>query len=311
MAVTKLTVIGAGHVGATTAQKLVEKDLGDVVLLDKVEGMPQGKALDMMESAPLLGFDSTITGSNDYKDTADSDIVIITAGVPRKPGMSRDDLLKVNAEIINEVVDNVVKYSPNSIIIVVTNPLDVMTYLTYTKSGFEKNRVFGMAGVLDSIRFRAFIAMELGCSIKEVSAMVLGGHGDSMVPLPAYSTVSGIPVTEVLPKETIDRLIARTQKGGGEIVALLKTGSAYYAPAAAVASMVESVIQDQKQVVPCSTLLEGEYGIRDVFVGVPVILGKNGAEKIIELKLSDEDSAKLKKSADHVKSTVEALKKLM
>ncbi|NQT82152.1 malate dehydrogenase [bacterium] len=308
MANAKVAVIGAGNVGASTALRLAQLNIADIVMTDIVEGMPQGKALDMMESAPLLGIDVSITGTNDYKDIAGSDIVAITAGVPRKPGMSRDDLLKINARIIGEVVDNVVKHAPESIIVMISNPLDVMTYLAYNKTGFDKKRVMGMAGVLDSVRLRCFIAMELGVSVKEVSAMVLGGHGDSMVPLPDYSTVSGIPIVKLLPKDAIDRMIARTQKAGGEIVALLKTGSAYYAPAAAAAAMVESILLDQKQLLPCCTKLEGEYGLSDVFVGVPVVLGKEGVEKVVELPLSPEDSEKLKSSADHVKSTIEQLK---
>lgn len=311
MAKAKVAVIGAGNVGATAALSLARLNIADIVLTDIVEGMPQGKALDMMEMTPLLGLDVTITGSNDYTDIAGSDVVVITAGVARKPGMSRDDLLKINAGIVGEVVDNVVQHAPDSIIVMVSNPLDVMTYLAYEKSGFAKKRVVGMAGVLDSVRFRCFVAMELGVSVKEVAAMVLGGHGDSMVPLPDYTTVSGIPIGRLLPKDAIDRMIARTQKAGGEIVALLKTGSAYYAPAAAATAMVESILLDQKQLLPCATLLEGEYGISDVFIGVPVILGKEGVEKIIELDLSPEDSAKLKKSAEHVNSTIEDLKKLM
>lgn len=311
MANAKVAVIGAGNVGATTALSLAQLNIADVVLVDIVEGMPQGKALDMMEMAPLLRLDATLTGSNDYKDIAGSGVVVITAGVARKPGMSRDDLLKINAGIVGQVVDNVVQHAPESIIVMVSNPLDVMTYLAYEKSGFGKKRVVGMAGVLDSVRFRCFVAMELGVSVKEVAAMVLGGHGDSMVPLPDYTTVSGIPIGRLLPKEAIDRMIARTQKAGGEIVALLKTGSAYYAPAAAAAAMVESILLDQRQLLPCATLLEGEYGISDVFVGVPVILGKEGVEKIVELELSPEDSEKLKTSAQHVKSTIDDLKKLM
>ena len=311
MGLPKVSVIGAGHVGETTAHAIACRNLANIVLLDKIEDMPQGKALDMMEGAPVEGWDVTITGSNDYADTANSDIVVITAGVPRKPGMSRDDLLKVNAEIVGGVVDSLVAQPGDPVMLVVSNPLDVMTYLAYTKAGYPKNRVFGMAGVLDSTRFRCFIAMELGVSVREVSAMVLGGHGDSMVPLTDYATVSGIPIKALIPPERIDAMVERTRKGGGEIVKLLKTGSAYYAPAAAVASMVESISQDQGQVLPCCTLLEGEYGIRDIFVGVPIKLGAKGVEEVIELKLSDADAAALKKSADHVKGTIEALKKLM
>ena len=311
MGLPKVTVIGAGHVGETTAHAIAQKNLGNVVLLDVVEDMPQGKALDMMEGAPVEGWDVTITGTNDYADTANSDIVVITAGVPRKPGMSRDDLLKVNAEIVGAVVDSLTAQPGDPIMLVVSNPLDVMTYLTYSKTGYPKNKVFGMAGVLDSTRFRCFIAMELGCSVREVSAMVLGGHGDSMVPLTDYATVSGIPIKALIPQERIDAMVERTRKGGGEIVKLLKTGSAYHAPAAAVAAMVESISQDQGQVLPCCTLLEGEYGIKDVFVGVPVKLGANGVEQVVELKLSATDSEALKKSAAHVKGTIEDLKKLL
>ena len=311
MANAKVAIVGAGNVGATTALSLAQLNIADIILVDIVEGMPQGKALDMMQMAPLLGLDVTITGTNDYKDIAGSDVVVITAGIPRKPGMSRDDLLKINAGIVGGVVDNVVQYAPDSIIVMVSNPLDVMTYLAYEKSGFGRKRVVGMAGVLDSVRFRCFVAMELGVSVKEVAAMVLGGHGDSMVPLPDYTTVSGIPIGKLLPKDAIDRMIARTQKAGGEIVALLKTGSAYYAPAAAAAAIVESILLDQRQLLPCATLLDGEYGISDVFIGVPVILGKEGVERIVELELSPEDSGKLKTSAQHVKSTIEDLKKLM
>ena len=311
MGLPKVSVIGAGHVGETTAHTIAKGNLADVVLLDVVEDMPQGKALDMMEAAPVEGWDVTITGSNDYADTANSDIVVITAGVPRKPGMSRDDLLKINAEIVGGVVESLTAQPGSPIMLVVSNPLDVMTYLTYAKTGYPKNKVFGMAGVLDSTRFRCFIAMELGCSVQEVSAMVLGGHGDSMVPLTDYATVSGIPIKALIPQERIDAMVERTRKGGGEIVKLLKTGSAYYAPAAAVARMVASISQDQGQVLPCCTLLEGEYGIKDVFVGVPVKLGANGVEQVIELELSAADAEALKTSADHVKGTIEALKKLI
>jgi malate dehydrogenase len=311
MGLPKVSVIGAGHVGETTAHAIARKNLANVVLLDIVEDMPQGKALDMMEAAPVEGWDVTITGTNDYKDTANSDIVVITAGVPRKPGMSRDDLLKVNAEIVGGVVDGLTAQAGNPILLVVSNPLDVMTYLTYDKTGYPKNRVFGMAGVLDSTRFRCFIAMELGCSVREVSAMVLGGHGDTMVPLTDYATVSGIPIKALIPKERIDAMVQRTRVGGGEIVKLLKTGSAYYAPAAAVAAMVESVTRDQGQVLACCTLLEGEYGIKGVFAGVPTKLGANGVEQVIELKLGAADAEALKKSAEHVRETIEALKKLM
>lgn len=307
----KVAVIGAGNVGATTALRIAQLNVADIVLTDVLEGVPQGKALDLMESAPLLGIDVNIIGANDYESIKGSDIVVLTAGVPRKPGMSRDDLLKTNAGIVVNVVEMVVEHAPGSVIIVVTNPLDVMTCLAYETSGFDKKRVMGMAGVLDSVRFRSFIAMELGVSVKEVSAMVLGGHGDSMVPLPDYSTVCGIPVRNLLSEDAIDRMIVRTQNAGGEIVALLKTGSAYYAPAISVAAMVESLLLDQKQLLPCCTKLDGEYGLSDVFVGVPVILGREGVERVVELPLSAEDSEKLKRSADHVKSTVEQLHALL
>jgi malate dehydrogenase len=303
----KVAVVGAGNVGATTVLRIAQLNVADIVLTDILEGVPQGKALDMMESAPLLGIDVDITGANDYDSIKGSDIVVITAGVPRKPGMSRDDLLKINAGIVAGIVEKVVEHAPGSTIIMVTNPLDVMTCLAYEKSGFDKRRVVGMAGVLDSVRFRSFIAMELGVSVKEVSAMVLGGHGDSMVPLPDYSTVGGIPIRKLLSEEAIHRMIARTQNAGGEIVALLKTGSAYYAPAIAAAAMVESILLDQKQLLPCCTKLDGEYGLSDVFIGVPVILGAEGVERVVELPLSAEDCEKLKRSADHVKSTVEQL----
>lgn len=306
----KVAVIGAGNVGATTALRVAQLNVADIVLTDIVEGVPQGKALDMMESAPLLGIDVNIRGANDYQSISGSDIVVITAGVPRKPGMSRDDLLKINAGIVAGVVEKAVEYAQDSILIVVTNPLDVMTCFAYEKSGFDKKRVVGMAGVLDSVRFRSFIAMELGVSVKEVSAMVLGGHGDSMVPLPDYSTVCGIPLRRLLSEDAIERMIARTQKAGGEIVALLKSGSAYYAPAVAAAVMVESILLDQKQLLPCCTRLDGEYELSDVFIGVPVILGSKGVERVVELPLSAEDAEKLRKSADHVKSAVEQLHSL-
>jgi malate dehydrogenase len=311
MGLPKVTVIGAGHVGETTAHAIARGNLANVVLLDIVPDMPQGKALDMMEAAPVEGWDVTITGTNNFADTANSDIVVITAGVPRKPGMSRDDLLKVNAEIVGGVVENLMKHPGEPVMLVVSNPLDVMTYLTYDKTGYPKNKVFDMAGVLDSTRFRCFIAMELGVSVREVSAMVLGGHGDTMVPLTDYATVSGISIKALIPQARIDAMVERTRNGGGEIVKLLKTGSAYYAPAAAVAAMVESITRDQGQVLPCCTLLEGEYGIKNIFVGVPAKLGANGVEQVIELKLSAADSEALKKSAGHVKGTIDDLKKLM
>jgi malate dehydrogenase len=310
MAVGKVAVVGAGNVGSTLALDVAGLNVADVVLTDVVEGMPQGKALDLMEMAPLRGIDVAITGTNDYADIAGSDVVVITAGVPRRPGMSRDDLLKTNAGVVGGVAAEIAEHAPEAIVVLVTNPLDVMTYLVYEKSGFDKRRVMGMAGALDSVRFRSVIAMELGVSVKEVSAMVLGGHGDSMVPLPAYSTVSGIPIVDLLPEDVIERMVARTQKAGGEIVSLLKTGSAYYAPAAAAAAMVESILLDQKQLLPCCALLEGEYGISDVCVGVPVILGRGGIERVVELELSPEDAKKLRQSADHVRATIQQLRQL-
>lgn len=304
----KITVVGAGHVGATTAQLAAYKELGDVVIIDIVEGIPQGKGLDLLESGPVEQFSGKISGTNDYKDTANSDIVVITAGVPRKPGMSRDDLVNVNAKIIKSVVEQVIRHSPNTILIVVTNPLDIMACLAKQISGFPKNRVIGMAGVLDSTRFRAFIAKELNVSMEDTQAMVLGGHGDSMVPLPRYSTVAGIGISELLSSEQIERLVERTRKGGGEIVGLLKAGSAYYAPGASIVQMVESIIKDKKRILPCAAYLEGEYGIEGIFVGVPIKLGAEGIEEIIEIKLTEEESNALKASADAVKKTLSELK---
>jgi malate dehydrogenase len=306
----KITVIGAGNVGATTAQRLAEKQVGDVVLIDIAEGLPQGKALDLAEAAPIEKHDARVEGSNDYELSRNSDIVIITAGIPRKPGMSRDDLISTNAKIIREVTRQVVKYSPNAILIVVSNPLDAMCHVAYDASGFPKNRIIGMAGVLDSARFRTFIARELDVSVENTHAFVLGGHGDTMVPLPRYSTVAGIPITELLDKPTIDRLIERTRNGGAEIVGLLKTGSAFYAPASAAVEMAESIVKNRKKVLPCAVLLEGEYGIKGLFIGVPVKLGSNGVEKVIEIKLTPEENDALQKSARAVQELVETLKKL-
>jgi malate dehydrogenase len=303
----KISVIGAGHVGEVTAQRIAYRELGDVVLLDIIEGMPQGKGLDLLESTPVVGCDSSISGANDYADTAYSDIVVITSGFPRKPGMSRDDLLNTNFKVIKEVTEKVAAKSPDAIIIVVTNPLDAMVQTAFKVSGFPKNRVMGMAGILDSTRFRTFIAQELNVSVENVHALVLGGHGDTMVPLPRFSTVAGVPITEFIPKERIDQIVQRTRKGGGEIVALLKTGSAYYAPAAAIAEMVEAIVKDKKKILPCAAYLEGEYGIEGIFVGVPVKLGAGGVEQIIELKLNDEESAALAKSAEAVRSLVEKI----
>jgi len=306
----KITVIGAGNVGATAAQRLSEKELCDVVLIDIIEGIPQGKALDLAEAAPIEKHDAHLIGTNTYEASKGSNIVIITAGIPRKPGMSRDDLISTNAGIMKNVTEQVVKYSPNCIIIVVSNPLDAMCHVAYDVSGFHKQRVIGMAGVLDSARFRSFIAMELNVSVENTHAFVLGGHGDTMVPLPRYSTVSGIPITELMSQDRIDTLVQRTANGGAEIVSLLKTGSAYYAPASAVVEMAESILKDKKKILPCATLLEGEYGINDLFMGVPVKLGSNGVEEIIEIKLTDQEQVALNKSADAVRELKETLKKI-
>lgn len=304
----KVTILGSGNVGATAAQRIVDKELADVVLIDIIEGVPQGKGLDLLQSGPIEGYDSHVLGTNDYKDTANSDIVVITAGLPRRPGMSRDDLLIKNYEIVKGVTEQVVKYSPHSILIVVSNPLDAMVQTAFKISGFPKNRVIGMAGVLDSARFRTFIAMELNVSVENIHAFVLGGHGDTMVPLPRYSTVAGIPITELLPRERIDALVKRTRDGGAEIVGLLKTGSAYYAPSAATVEMVEAIFKDKKKILPCAAYLEGEYGISGSYVGVPVKLGKSGVEEIIQIKLTPEENAALKKSANAVKELVDIIK---
>jgi malate dehydrogenase len=306
----KVTVIGAGNVGATAAQRLAEKELCDVVLIDIVEGVPQGKALDLAEAAPIEAHDAHLTGSNDYAASAGSDIVIITAGIPRKPGMSRDDLIGTNAGIVRSVTEKVAKLSPEAVLIIVSNPLDAMCHVAFEASGFPKQRVIGMAGVLDSARFRAFIAMELNVSVESTHAFVLGGHGDTMVPLPRYSTVAGIPITELLSPERIDALVKRTASGGAEIVGLLKTGSAYYAPASAAVEMAESILKDKKKILPCAVYLEGEYGFRDLFIGVPVKLGAGGVEQVVEIKLSAEESAALKKSALAVEELKQVLKKV-
>jgi len=304
----KITVVGAGNVGANCALRIAEKDLADVVLVDVVEGVPQGKGLDLLESGPVQGYDVTITGSNDYAPTANSDIVIITAGFPRKPGMSRDDLLMANYEIVRSATEEAVKFSPNSILILVTNPLDAMAQAALWVSKFNKERVVGMAGVLDSARFRTFIALELGVSADNVTAVVLGGHGDTMVPVVRLSNVSGIPLTELMDQPTIDRIVDRTRNGGAEIVKHLKTGSAYYAPSAAAVEMAESILKDKKKVLPCAAYLEGEYGIHGLFVGVPCKLGARGIEKIYELKLTPEEQAGLQKSAAAVQELVDVLK---
>ncbi|MFH0887489.1 MAG: malate dehydrogenase [bacterium] len=297
----KITVIGAGNVGATAAQRVVEKNLADTVLVDIVPGIPQGKALDIYQSAPIEGFDKKIIGTNDFSQIDGSDIVIITAGIPRKPGMSREDLLKTNAEVIISVVNHIKKYAPDSIIITVTNPLDIMTQLAQKVSGFPHNRVLGMAGILDSARFRAFIAMETKAPVSDIEAMVLGGHGDAMVPLPEYTTVKGKPISEVLPKDIVEKLIQRTRDGGAEIVAFLKTGSAFYAPSSGAVQMAESILLDQNKILPCSVYLQGQYGLNNVYIGVPAKLGKTGVKEIIELKINQEQSDALKYSADIVK----------
>jgi malate dehydrogenase len=300
----KVTIVGAGNVGATAAHWIASKELADVVLIDIMEGVPQGKGLDLLEAMPVEKRDSYVIGTNDYADTANSDIVVITAGIPRKPGMSRDDLLNTNHKIMQDVVGKVIKYSPNCIIIVVSNPLDAMAQAAFKMSGFSRNRVLGMAGVLDSSRFRTFIAEELKVSVENVTAFVLGGHGDTMVPLPRYSTVAGIPITELMDKATLERLVQRTRDGGAEIVKYLKTGSAYYAPSASAVEMVEAILKDKKKILPCAVYLEGEYGINGLFVGVPCKLGANGLEQIIEIKLTAEEQTELNKSAAAVKELV-------
>jgi malate dehydrogenase len=300
----KVTIVGSGNVGATAAHWIASKELADVVLIDIVEGVPQGKALDLLEAMPIEKRDSHVIGTNNYADTAKSDIVVITAGIPRKPGMSRDDLLNTNHKIMKDVVSKVIEHSPHCILIIVSNPLDAMAQAGFKLCGFPRERVIGMAGVLDSARFRAFIADELKVSVENVTAFVLGGHGDTMVPLPRYSTVAGIPITELMDKATVDRLVQRTRDGGAEIVKYLKTGSAYYAPSAAVAEMVEAILKDKHKIMPCAAYLDGEYGIKGLFVGVPVKLGSKGIEKIIEIKLTPDEQAALNKSAEAVKELV-------
>jgi malate dehydrogenase len=304
----KVTVVGSGHVGATLAQRIVDLELADVCMIDILEGVPQGKGLDMAQAAPIVGSDGRCTGTNDYKDTAGSDIVVITAGFPRKPGMSRDDLLMANVEIVRDVTRKVMQHNRNPIIIVVTNPLDAMCHVALEESKLKPERVMGMAGILDSARFRTFIAMELGVSVENTHAFVLGGHGDTMVPLPRYSTVAGIPITELMDQATIDRLVQRTRNGGAEIVSLLKTGSAYYAPSAATVEMVDAILKDKKKILPCAAYLQGQYGIRDLFVGVPVKLGAAGVEQVVEVKLRDDEKAALLKSAGAVRELVEVMK---
>ena len=303
----KITIVGAGNVGATAAHWAASKELGDIVLVDIVEGVPQGKGLDLFEASPVELFDAKITGSNDYKATEGSDVVIITAGLARKPGMSRDDLMKTNAGIVKSCAEQVAKHSPEAVIIVVSNPLDVMTYVAWKASGFPKNRVVGMAGVLDTARYRAFIAEAAGVSVEDIQALVLGGHGDDMVPLISYTTISGIPVTEFISKEKLDSIVERTRKGGIEIVNLLKTGSAYYAPSAAAVQMAEAILKDKKRVLPCSAWLDGEFGISGVFCGVPVLLGAGGIERIVQVPLTAEERIALNASAASVKSMIDLL----
>lgn len=309
MSAKKITVVGAGHVGATCSQLLSQKELAkEVVLVDIADGIPQGKGLDQWESAPIEGFDSRVSGANDYESSAGADIFIVTAGIARKPGMSRDDLLKTNANVIRSVSREIARVAPDSIIIMVTNPLDVMAQVAMEASGFPRERVIGMAGVLDTARYRSFIALELDVSIEDIQALVLGGHGDTMVPLASYTSVSGIPLTQLLSQDRIDALVERTRKGGGEIVAYLKTGSAYYAPAAAAVQMAEAIVKDKRRILPCAAWLQGEYGFADLYLGVPCMLGENGLERILEVELDDDEQAALATSAEHVKSTVAALK---
>ena len=303
----KVTIVGGGNVGATAAHWIASKELADVILIDVLEGIPQGKGLDLLEAMPIEKRDCRVLGTNNYADTANSDIVVITAGVARKPGMSRDDLLNTNFKIMQDVVNQVVAHSPNCILVVVSNPLDAMAQAAFKLSKFSRNRVLGMAGVLDSARFRTFIAQELNVSVENVTAFVLGGHGDTMVPLPRYSTVAGIPITELIAKDRLDAIVQRTRDGGAEIVKYLKTGSAYYAPSAATAEMVEAILKDKKKIMPCAVYLEGEYGIKGLFVGVPCKLGANGLEKIIEIKLQDDEQAALRKSSDSVAELVKVI----
>ncbi len=303
----KITVVGAGFVGSTLVQRLAERDYADVVMFDIIPNMPQGKALDMLQAGPVIGYDSLVTGTNDYADTANSDIVVITSGFPRKPGMTRDDLVKKNQEIVSQVTQEVVRHSPNCIIIMVTNPLDAMAQLAYHVSGFPRNRVIGMAGVLDTARFRTFIAQELDVSVRDVQAYVLGGHGDTMVPLARMCTVAGVPISQLIPAERIEQIVQRTRDGGAEIVKLLGTGSAYFAPSASVLQMVDSILLDKKMIMPCAVYLQGEYGINGLFVGVPVKLGAQGMEEVVEIELSGEEQTLLQKSASAVKELVEVM----
>lgn len=307
----KVSIIGAGMTGSTTAHWLAERELADIVLVDIVEGMPQGKALDLQQAMPVIGKDVTLTGSNDYAATAGSDIIVITAGLPRKPGMSRDDLLTANAEIVRKAIDGTVKLSSEAIFVILTNPLDTMAYLAMKLGNLPPNRVVGQAGVLDSARMRAFVAMELGVSVENTACYVLGGHGDEMVPLTRHSNVAGTPLRDTMSADRLEAIVNRTRKGGGEIVALLKTGSAYYAPAAAVAQMVEAILKDKHLIVPAAAYMQGEYGLKDMFFGVPVQLGRKGVEKIVEYQLDESEQAALQKSAEAVRSTIDALKNLV
>jgi malate dehydrogenase len=307
VAKSKVTVVGAGNVGGTTAQRLAERNYADVVLVDIVEGLPQGKALDILESGPVIGFDSNVTGTNGYEESAGSEIVVITSGSPRKPGMSRDDLLKTNQNIVRSVTEEVVKHAPEAILVVVANPLDAMCHVALEVSGFPRERVVGMAGILDTARYRTFIAQELGVSVRDVFALVLGGHGDTMVPLPSMATVGGVAITDLLPQDRVEAIVARTRGGGAEIVQLLQSGSAFYAPSAAVVEMVDSILLDQKRLLPCAAYLQGEYGIDDLFVGVPVKLGASGVEEIVELDLEQSELEDLKSSAGAVRELVEVL----
>lgn len=308
---TKITIVGAGNVGATCAHWLASWKVGDITLFDIVEGMPQGKALDLAQSGPVEGYDVRIVGTNDYADTADSDVVVITAGLARKPGMSRDDLIAANTKIVSTCTENIAKHSPNAILVVVSNPLDAMVYTAAKVSGFPKHRVVGQAGVLDVARYQTFIAMELGCSVRDVSALLIGGHGDDMVPLPRYTSIGGIPMIDLIPQDRIDAIVDRARKGGGEIVSLLKTGSAYYTPSSATARMVESIVRDQKRIMPCAAYCDKEYGIGGYYVGVPCMLGKTGVEKVFELKLSDAEKKAFAESIQHVRELCTVVDKMM
>jgi malate dehydrogenase len=307
VAKSKVTVVGAGNVGGTTAQRLAERNYADVVLVDIVEGLPQGKALDILESGPVIGFDSSVIGTNGYEETAGSDIVVITSGSPRKPGMSRDDLLRTNQNIVQSVTEEVVKHSPQAILVMVANPLDAMCHVAFEVSGFPRERVVGMAGILDTARYRTFIAQELGVSMRDVFALVLGGHGDTMVPLPSMATAGGVAITELLSQDRVETIVDRTRNGGAEIVQLLQSGSAFYAPSAAIVEMVDSILLDQKRILPCAAYLQGEYGIDDLFVGVPIKLGASGVEEIVELELQENELEDLKNSAGAVRELVDVL----